>query len=626
LEGTPVFMPSVSIAPDTVKQIVPLARWGKGAPRQTVYSPNGVWLAVGTAIGVYLYDAASLEEVSFLDAGFSVDSLAFSPDSETLAVASRSSASVQVWRVADGAYLRDLVGQSAGVLDIAFSPDNIILASANADSSVALWDVGTGELRSQLTGHNGSVLSVAFSPDPKNPVLASGGSDNTIILWDAQTGQPLGPSLDALVGEVWGLAFSPDGRRLAAGGPDPSALEAGSSDAGLILLWEAGNSSSFLGAQYVKVSVPHTVLSLDFSPNSQALVADSFTNVFVVEVSSLSLAWDAQKSYSRLGGVSFSPDGRFVTSPTGSAEVRFWEASDGAEQTSLVGFSSWVKSLAFSPDGAQLATGHEDNTVRVWDIANGARVKILQNPDVPFSLAFISNSLLVVGSGYDLVLWDVPDEAQVWPEPLHAHNGVVWSITSWPTNPDLITSGSADGTVEIYEREGPTPHNRFRGDESDIRSVAYSPDGNLLAAGFGDGAVWVWQDFASDPVFQFGENASAIGRVAFSPDGQTLVAIAEEGTVFQWQTADFTALPALTLTRDGKSVSLSRAALSPDGALVAGGLDDGTVLVWSLSDGALKATLAGHTSSLWGLEFSPDGTLLASGSEDGTVRLWGVRP
>jgi WD40 repeat protein len=299
----------VPISHQNAARVAQLARWGKGTINEIALSPDGWLLAVASSLGIYLYDAETLEEVRFIQTDAWVSSVAFSPDGQTLASGSEDK-TVRLWRVADGALLRTLEGHTDSVWSVAFSPDGQTLASGGGSTTVRLWRVSDGALLRTLKGHRGWVRSVALSPDGQT--LASGGGSTTVRLWRVSDGALL-RTLKGHRGWVRSVAFSPDGQTLASGSGDNTVRLRRVAD-GRLLRTLKGHADS---------------------------------------------VWS----------VAFSPDGQTLASGSADNTVRLWRVSDGALLRTLNGHTRPVESVAFSPDGTLLASGSSDGTLRLWGVA-----------------------------------------------------------------------------------------------------------------------------------------------------------------------------------------------------------------------------------------------------------------
>ena len=152
------------------------------------YSADGRYLATSSNAGpVKLWDAAT-GKLSRVIPGRSRG--AFSPDGETIACISASSADrrvgrLELYRVGDASFVRSFrtaQGRSASwLLGVIFSPDGQLLAATDWNGTVTLWDVATGRRKRTSIGHQAGVLAVAFSPD--GATLATGSEDKTLRLW-----------------------------------------------------------------------------------------------------------------------------------------------------------------------------------------------------------------------------------------------------------------------------------------------------------------------------------------------------------------------------------------------------------------------------------------------------------
>jgi WD40 repeat protein len=380
---------------------------------------------------------------------------------------------------------------------VAFRPHAGQVAWADAapggeDPRVHLCDAGTGTLLCTMPG----LAVAAFSPDGKylatlSPAGRMGGRELTVR--DAGTGKEV-----TSVPGWTACAFSPDGRRLATVGRG----EGDRADAVRVWEWASGKEVMTLAGHGGAINC------VAFSPDGKWIAAGGLPSaegvmglVHPTVTSPLPAGklWDAESGKQAwvirhpglVSGVAFSPDGRRLATAGGDGVARIWDAVSGKELLALHGHSSRIHAVAWYPDGRALATASADQTARVWDGADGKPLRVYRGHAAPLLSVAVSpdgRTLATAGADNAVKLWDgtQDQEARSFTFP---HEEVV-SLAFEP-GADRLAVGAHGLTVWDVRRMR-LVHDMRKGLANTATSIAYSRDGRRLvsvAIGPGSGAL-----------------------------------------------------------------------------------------------------------------------------------------
>jgi WD40 repeat protein len=235
------------------------------------------------------------------------------------------------------------------LLTLTFAPRARTLATAGRDGTVRLWDTASWHEPTQLRKDPALVSALAFSPDGRQLAAAD---HLDVTLWDLVRGRQT--CCQGHNQRSCALAFAPDARTLATGNADTT-----------IRLWDtaAGEGRGTLRGH------DRAVLTLAYSPDGRLLASGDFggtVKLWDVDGEKELATWAALGD--EVSALAFAPDGRMLAVAVDRA-VRLWDVATGQLVARLDGHAGNVRCLAYAPDGSLLASGGHDKTVRLWDVA-----------------------------------------------------------------------------------------------------------------------------------------------------------------------------------------------------------------------------------------------------------------
>lgn len=546
--------------------------------QRIVYSPDGTLLAAPDSNQLKLYDPVSGELISTL-VGHEQDivSLIFSRDGRYLATGSLD-ASVRIWEVRTGKLIHVLSGHAAEVGGLAFTPDGRFLISSSEDGMLIVWDANTGELLRSIPDY--TIFKASFSPDGTR-VAASTFSGLQVWNYTSDTAELVSLEEDQAVLTIPdggpGI-FSPDGNLLAA----PSfAIASGNA----IKIWDANTGQELLTLS------GHTdwLAGMAFSPDGKRLASTSLDGT--VRIWSLS---SGGENVTVLGPgapygtrVAYNPSGTEFATNAGDGTATIWNAQTGQPRLTLHGHENEVLNIAFSPDGKRFATSSLDATAIIWDAGTGEQLLTLSGHEIGVrDITFSLDNKLIATGGFDNTarIWDGETGAELLK--INGHEGIIPGVTFSPDGTQLATA-STDGTAKIWNVATGQLIRTLTGHSSGVVDIAYSPDGTKLATASNDATAKIWDVATGTELLTLTGHGAELRPIAFSPNGKFIATGSGDNTAKIWDVQTGQEL----LTLPGSEGGVYGVAFSPldDGSHLVVASNDGVVRVFLLQIDELLA-------------------------------------
>ena len=574
---------------------------------------------------------------------------------------------------------RRIMAPGATFTSVALSADGRTVVAGTVDGWVDDWDLGQQSPVAVKIGqrHQGRVTSVAIGSDGR---IAAAGIDGIVAVNDPNRDANSDPQPIQLNGEVFSVAFSPAGDRLAVGTSN-----------GAIHLFDT-RGPNLVAEQMKNNAHPDGVMSVAFSPDGRTLASGGADHM--VRLWNTADMTTAMKEFGghtlTVTAVAFNANGTRIASVSNDRTVQLWDTASGSRiGDPMRGHGGLVDAVTFVSDGDVVVSGGNEHTVRLWDGARGQPLSTpISNQTAPVTDVAVSpdgTEIAASRTDSDVRLWNADTGAVVDAEPDHTHIGVVTSVAFSPVE-RLVASAGADGVVALWRPGSQQTPIRLDADRP-LTSVAFSHNGDRIAAAGLDGQIVEWDVASGRRTLLEKRDDAAVTAIAFAPNDDRLASVSVSGTLRMWRADDsqaWEAKPAAALHGDVRSTeqilddypdALGAVAFSPDGLKVATGGADwtvgggavGFVQLWNSADGAdaglsLKVGLGvmdiafnpidnddlvvasfdpyqvqlwntrlpdapryafpGHESQVVSVAVSKDGRRIVSGSADGSVRIW----
>ena len=347
------------------------------------------------------------------------------------------------------------------------------VVSGSSDETVRLWNPATGASIAVLHGHNASVNALAVTPDGQR--ILSGDASGRLYWWDAsEVADTAKWQWRHESGDVYGLAYSPDGKRAATAGWG-----------GRIILRDVATGKTLWDKPVHKSSANAVAFSLD----GKLLVSggnDGRLQLTDAATGEIRATWE-EIADGRAATVAWSPDGVWVFCPSSRPTGKLWDAKTGKVVRTISGGSGEIYSAAFSKDSRRLLIGWTGGQLSLLDLASGAETKIEGATGSVNAVAFHPNGATFAAAGSSRAIYVFDTATGKLLRQLEGHTELIYSLDFSPDGSRLV-SASTDQTVRLWDSASGEILLRMPF-ESQVYLARFSNDGTKIAVAPMDGRV-----------------------------------------------------------------------------------------------------------------------------------------
>ncbi|MFN8412256.1 MAG: hypothetical protein U0Z26_07705 [Anaerolineales bacterium] len=519
------------------------------------------------------------------------------------------------------------------LMSVAFSPDGRFIVTGSITGKIKAWKIshfpyspynqttyaGTVWLEDAFTIPDASdqVLSLAFSPNGKKLAASTSSESLMPAVWDVETGKEL-YTLSGHKSLVQKIIFSPDGKLIATASTD-----------GEVIIWDANNGTRRLTildhtAEINSSFFNNTVLALAFSPDGKYLVSGGYDDLLIAsDIQTGESVYSFETNFLVASAVAFSPGGNYLTYGNGDGNVITFDFKTQKQTLTNKEHKHHITSVKYSPDGNFLLSAAHDGKIIVLDAHDGTEAFVLSGDkgihiiDADFS----PDGKYIASVNYDgqLKIWDASPVANSEAGNLNQSTLPVWGLDYSPDGSQLAISHQFSEISTIWTL--PLSNNQTVKLDTNrwITDFDFSLDGKKVASSFTsfDGGATIWDTTSGKALQTFDVEASS--AVAFSPDDKFLgVGVDEKQIAYIYDVNTGEKLNELVINNNPRIDDID---FSPDGKWFAAALSDATIQILNLTDGQTVTTYSDHTDWVTAVKFNPDGKYLLTGSMDGTAVL-----